>query len=157
MNKCAVKYCLPFCAGYAESLINAANFLGAVGPHVTIHAEDFQQAYLAYRRIAVNLHSLESLGVKPDISSPLNVCPICSPRPDAGTFVLLSIFNKTTTNQPHNSRARSTENYDVSLSMDVVNKVSHMAHAGNDINLKPHLNCFFDKGEKRKKMCVDLQ
>ena len=34
----------------------------------------------------------------------------------------------------------------MSLSMDVVNKVSHFA--GNDMNLSPHLKNFLGKGEK---------
>lgn len=39
--------------------------------------------------------------------------------------------------------------YAVSIAMDVVNKCNHMAHAGNDIELEPHIHNFFNKGESR--------
>lgn len=37
--------------------------------------------------------------------------------------------------------------YTVSIAMDAVSKCGHMAHAGNDVQLEPHIHNFFDRGK----------
>ena len=53
------------------------------GGDIFVDAESFQAAFVNHRRATFHLHNLQSLGVSVD-SSPLRVCPICSPRPEEG-------------------------------------------------------------------------
>uniref|UniRef100_A0A7S3QP61 CxC3 like cysteine cluster domain-containing protein n=2 Tax=Dunaliella tertiolecta TaxID=3047 RepID=A0A7S3QP61_DUNTE len=122
------------CTAYVEGLNSSSSCFGVHGGHA-VDPEVFQGAYFAFRRVTDQLNSLKGLGVEID-SSPLHVCPICSPRPDEG------------------------DPYAVSLAMDAVNKCSHLAHAGNDMELKPYIHNFFGKGEQEvadleKKGCLD--
>ena len=43
------------------------------------------------------------------------------------------------------------EAYHPSLALDAVNKTNHMAHAGNDEKLEPHINHFLNKGVEVQK------
>ena len=44
------------------------------------------------------------------------------------------------------------------LALDAVFKVNHLAHAGNEVQLEPHICCFLDKGMMLYKhvLCIRL-
>ncbi|KAF5838980.1 hypothetical protein DUNSADRAFT_1847 [Dunaliella salina] len=97
-----------------------------MGPQALMKLTLMRKTFWGHTLLTAELSKVctaKNLGVQREDTSPLHVCPICSSRADA-------------------------REYDVSLSMDVVNKVSHFAHAGNDMNLSPHLKNFLGKGEQ---------